>query len=124
MMHAAHRRIRSWSFAVTLLVVAACTPAPPGPLATPTAVPVAHVVVSYSEMSTSPLPLWTAVDNGLFAKHGIEIESIYIPSTTGVAGLLSGSTSVAFMGGSDILGAVTDGADLVILACAVAVYPY
>jgi NitT/TauT family transport system substrate-binding protein len=82
------------------------------------------VVVSYSELSTSPLPLWTAVDNGIFAKHGIDVESTYIASTNGVAGLLSGSTNVAFIGGSDTLGAITDGADLVLVACAVAVYPY
>ena len=127
MNRATGKRIWGWSSALALLVVTACAPAPPAlPVATspPTAIPLTHVVVSYSEMSTSPLPLWTAIDNGLFAKHGIEIESQYIPSTNGVAGLLSGSTSVAFMGGSDILGAVTDGADLVILACAVAVYPY
>jgi NitT/TauT family transport system substrate-binding protein len=83
-----------------------------------------HVVVSYSEMSTSPLPLWVGIDNGAFTRHGIDAEVTYIPSTTGVAGLLSGSTNVAFMGGSDILGAVTDGADFVVVACAVSVYPY
>jgi NitT/TauT family transport system substrate-binding protein len=133
-------RIWGWSSALALLVVVGCSTAPPPatPVATPPAAPTSlppaatqpaaaaatHVVVSYSEMSVSPLPLWTAVDNGLFAKHGIDIESQYIPSTNGVAGLLSGSTNVAFMGGSDILGAITGGADLVILACPVAVYPY
>ncbi len=127
--------ILGWASTIALLIGTACSSAAPlpvatsvpptsAPLASPTAVPATHLVVSYSEMSTSPLPLWTAVDNGLFAKHGIDIESTYIPSTNGVAGLLSGSTSVAFMGGSDILGAVTDGADLVILAFAVSVYPY
>lgn len=128
--------IWGWASALALLVATACSPAPPAvPVATsppptsavpatPTASAVTHLVVSYSEMSTSPLPLWVAVDNGLFAKHGIDIQSQYIPSTNGVAGLLSGSVSVAFMGGSDILGAITGGADLVILACAVAVYPY
>jgi NitT/TauT family transport system substrate-binding protein len=131
-------RVLRWSTALWLLAGAACAPAlppPPAPTAVltqgvapaatqPPAGPAAHLVVSYSEMSTSPLPLWTAVDNGLFAKHGIDIDSQYIPSTTGVPGLLSGSTNVAFLGGSDILGAVTSGADLVILADVVNVYPY
>src|SRR5258708_19469050 len=109
---------RASILALVLLLVTACTPTPsPPPAATapPTAIPLTHVVVSYSEMSTSPLPLWTAIDNGLFARHGIEIEAQYIPSTTGVAGLLSGSTSVAFMGASDILAPVPHRPDLLIL---------
>ncbi|MBV9327574.1 MAG: ABC transporter substrate-binding protein [Chloroflexi bacterium] len=83
-----------------------------------------HVLVSYSEMSSSPLPLWTAIDNGYFAQNDIQVDAQYIPSTSGVAGLLSGSTNIAFLGGSDILGAVTTGADLVVLADPIAVYPY
>jgi NitT/TauT family transport system substrate-binding protein len=83
-----------------------------------------HLVVSYSEMSASNLPMWTAIDNGYFAENGIEIDAQYIPSTTGVAGLLSGSTNVGFLGGSDILGAVTTGGDLVVVADPIAVYPY
>jgi NitT/TauT family transport system substrate-binding protein len=75
-------------------------------------------------MSSSPLPLWTALDNGLFAQNGIDLEVQFIPSTGGVAGLLAGNTNVAFLGGSDILGAVTDGADFVVLADPIAVYPY
>ncbi|HEY2593892.1 MAG TPA: ABC transporter substrate-binding protein [Chloroflexota bacterium] len=84
----------------------------------------AHVTVSYSEMSSSNLPMWTAIDNGYFAQNGIEVDAQYIPSTTGVAGLLSGSTNIAFLGGSDILGAVTTGGDLVVVADPIAVYPY
>jgi NADPH:quinone reductase-like Zn-dependent oxidoreductase/ABC-type nitrate/sulfonate/bicarbonate transport system substrate-binding protein len=83
-----------------------------------------HVVVSYSEMSASNLPLWTAMDNGYFAQNGIEVDAQYIPSTTGVAGLLSGSTDIGFLGGSDILGAVTTGGDLVVVADPIGVYPY
>jgi NADPH:quinone reductase-like Zn-dependent oxidoreductase/ABC-type nitrate/sulfonate/bicarbonate transport system substrate-binding protein len=83
-----------------------------------------HVVVSYSEMSSSPLPLWTAIDNGYFAQNDISVDAQYIPSTSGVAGLLSGTTNIAFLGGSDILGAVTAGGDLVVLADPIAVYPY
>jgi ABC-type nitrate/sulfonate/bicarbonate transport system substrate-binding protein len=68
--------------------------------------------------------MWTAIDNGIFARHGLDLDAQYIPSTTGVASLLSGNTNIAFLGGSDILGAATQGADVVVLADVIAVYPY
>lgn len=34
--------------------------------------------VAYSSISANTLPLWIALDQALFTKHGIEVEAVYI----------------------------------------------
>ncbi len=110
-----------------LLAVSACggTSAPPAATtaAPPTAPPV-KLVISYSNPIADFLPFWIAADDGTFLRNGIAADIQSISSAQGVAALVSGQTQVAAIGGSEILSAAAGGADLVIVANLIPVYPH
>jgi NitT/TauT family transport system substrate-binding protein len=89
--------------------------APPAP---------SRVVVSYSELVASELPLWIAQEAGIFRKNGLEVELQLIESATGLPALLAGETQIAQVGGSTVLGAAVGGADVLVVGVLAAVYPY
>ena len=94
------------------MVLAACSGAP-----TP-------LIVSFSELTPINMGIWIAVDQGLFAKNGLNVEARYIESSLGVSALLAGDEQFASMGGSETLAAVLNGADLEVLASFSPVYAY
>lgn len=106
-----------------LLVLTACapavTPAPP-----PTAVPLTHLTVAYSNVSATILPEWIAQNEGIFQKHGLDVDLQYAASATSVSALVSGQMQVATVGLSEVVGAIAGGADLVVVATQVPAYPY
>ena len=60
--------------------------------------------------------LWTAQDEKLLAKNGIEAELIFMPgSPTLIAAINSGSLAVGYTGGTATLGAAAGGVDFKIL---------
>lgn len=90
----------------TALLAAAC-----GGAAAPSAAPV-KITVSYSNAVADNLPGWIAQDQGIFAKHGLDVDLQLIASTQGIAALLSGQTQIAQIGGSETLNAAVGGADM------------
>ena len=117
--------------AAALLTVAGCggsagpgaSVAPSAARATATPAPV-KLTISYSNPIADFLPFWIAADDGTFAKNGIDPDIQSIASAQGVAALLAGQTQVAGIGGSEILSAAAGGADLVVVANLVPVYPH
>jgi ABC-type nitrate/sulfonate/bicarbonate transport system substrate-binding protein len=62
-------------------------------------------------------PLWTAIENGLFRKYGIEASTTFISqSPTLVAAMLSGDTPFAISGQDAVINADLNGGDIAILA--------
>jgi NitT/TauT family transport system substrate-binding protein len=53
---------------------------------------------------------------GLWAKHGLDMDLRQIDSSTGVAALIAGETQAAGIGGSEVMTAAAEGADLAIIA--------
>ena len=52
--------------------------------------------ISYSAVNATQAFLWVALDKGIFAKHGLEGELLYINSgTMNIAALLGGSVQIA-----------------------------
>src|SRR5512147_1597381 len=52
--------------------------------------------ISYSAINATQAFLWVALDRGIFAKHGLEGELLYINSgTMNIAALLGGSVQIA-----------------------------
>lgn len=90
-------------------------PSPQSSAAAPTTSGPIAMVVSYSNLSTDQWPVWIALDEGLFARHGLTVDLRLLESTTGVAALLAGETQAAIIGGSEVMAAAAEGADLVIL---------
>jgi ABC-type nitrate/sulfonate/bicarbonate transport system substrate-binding protein len=75
------------------------------------------VRISQSAVSARSTILWTAQELGLFAKHGVEVEAIYLrTSPLQMTALATGEVQFAASGGVPVLSAVSGGQDLKIIA--------
>jgi NitT/TauT family transport system substrate-binding protein len=81
--------------------------------------------ISYSSSDTLN-SLWTVADDaGLYKKHGLDAEVIYIGSTTvGIAAIVAQDVHVGNAAGSGVANAVVRGADTVSVACFINVLAY
>jgi NitT/TauT family transport system substrate-binding protein len=86
--------------------------------------PEGTILSSYSELTPINLPLWIAIDEGIFKKNGLNVEGRLVESSLGVGALLSDEVKFAAMGGSESLAAAVNGADLTVLAVLSPNYPY
>ena len=117
------------------LVLTACSPpaqsGPSGPTsaANPTSAstPAAgrtKLTVSYSNVIADSMPLWTAKEAGYFSQNGLDVDLQYIASSNAFAALLAGQVQANAGGGSEVVSGVANGADVVVVANLVPVYPY
>src|SRR6266567_1685840 len=74
------------------------------------------LVASYGNVIASFLPTWMAKEAGIYQKNGLDVDLRLIDSAKGIPALLSGETQIADIGGSQILSAAVNGADLVLLS--------
>jgi NitT/TauT family transport system substrate-binding protein len=73
--------------------------------------PLPKVTVSYSSVSGTFLPVWLAVDEGLFAKHGLDVDITYIASgTTSMQSLVAGDLQFIVSSGAEPTAAYLAGA--------------
>jgi NitT/TauT family transport system substrate-binding protein len=64
------------------------------------------------------LPIWVAKDAGLYGKHGLEVEVIWIRSgAMATMGILSGQMPLSGVGAASVVAARAEGADIELLAC-------
>src|SRR5215207_546052 len=83
------------------------------------------VRVVYSAIGSSQSPLWIAHEAGLFKKHGLEAEILYVAGGSRAAQvILSGEAPIAMFNGSSVVSANLAGADLVNLASGMNVLPF
>jgi len=105
-----HQMIRSvgWKFATLCLLLA---PA----LAFGASAPV-RIKIGTASITASTLSLWIAQEQGIFAKQGLEAQTILIRGgPTLVASLVAGDTPFAFTTGVSFLGAAAQGTDVKML---------
>jgi NitT/TauT family transport system substrate-binding protein len=75
-----------------------------------------HVNIGAASVSSSMLSVWVAQEQGIFAKHGIDAQTILIRGgPTLVAGLLTGDIQLAFTSGVSVLGAAAQGVEMKML---------
>jgi ABC-type nitrate/sulfonate/bicarbonate transport system substrate-binding protein len=75
-----------------------------------------QVKIGTASFSSSALSLWLAREQGIFAKRGIEAQTILIRGgPTLVASLVAGDIDVAFTSGVSVLGAAAQGIDVKML---------
>ena len=75
------------------------------------------VRISQSAVAARSTVLWIAQERGLFAKHGVDMEVIYLRSSPlQMTALSTGEVQFASSGGSPLLFAVSGGQDLKIIA--------
>lgn len=76
-----------------------------------------HIVIAYAAMNARVAPLWVARDRGFFTKYNIDAETIFVRGApTLVAAMQSNDIDVGYTGGTAVVGAVANGADLKVLA--------
>ena len=75
------------------------------------------VVIAYAAMNARVAPLWVARDRGFFAKYGVTADTIFVRGApTLVAAMQANEIDVGYTGGTAVVGAVANGADLKVLA--------
>lgn len=83
------------------------------------------MVIGQGFLNTNALPLWMAVDQGLFKKHGVDAELIFIRGGARVmAALMSGEVRFASVAVTQVVGAAAQGADPVVILSFVKKMPY
>ncbi|GAC1320991.1 MAG: hypothetical protein NVSMB2_17350 [Chloroflexota bacterium] len=70
------------------------------------------------------LPVWYGMEEGLFKNAGLAIDLRFVASSNSVSALLSHDADIAHTGGSGVLSAAVNGADLVMVGVLGPVYPY
>src|SRR5690349_4916236 len=78
---------------------------------------VARIKVGYSSIGVGQSLVWVAKDAGLFKENGLDVQLIFIGSSSIVTqAVIAGDVPIAIMAGSTAIGSQLAGADLVIAA--------
>src|SRR5262245_55494729 len=81
-------------------------------------VPPERIKVAYSAADASNFVWYAALDTGFYKKNGLEVDLIFIPSsTTSVSSVVAGDVQVANNSGGAVANAAVGGASLVMTAC-------
>ncbi len=80
--------------------------------ATKTAIPLR---VAYSSISGAGIVTWIAADKGLFAKHGLNVELIYVAGSQAMQSLLGGTTVMGIQGIEPVFRVNLHGSDTVMI---------
>lgn len=81
------------------------------------AVPARKIIVAHAAMNARVCPLWAARDRGFFNKYGVDAEVIFVRGAPIlVAAMSANEINVGYTGGTAVIGAVGNGADLKILS--------
>ena len=75
------------------------------------------IVIAYAAMNARVVPLWVARERGFFAKYGVSADTIFVRGApTLVAAMAANEIDVGYTGGTAVVGAVANGADLKVLS--------
>ncbi len=83
------------------------------------------VLVAYAGLISTHTSLWLGEDQGFYKKHGLDVTSVFISSGSVTSqALIAGEAKLASTSVGPTAGAVSGGADLVILAGTIHILPY
>jgi len=75
------------------------------------------IVIAYAAMNARVAPLWVARERGFFAKYSVSADTIFVRGApTLVAAMAANEIDVGYTGGTAVVGAVANGADLKLLS--------
>ena len=81
--------------------------------------------LAHSALESSNAVWYVAQDRGFYKKTGLDVDLLFIPSTTtSVSSLVAGDVQVANASGGGVANAVVAGADLVMVSCYLNSLPY
>jgi len=82
-------------------------------------------LVSYNGFGMGQAPVWATKDFGLFAKYGLNPDLVMISgSAPGTQALVGASTHFAQTDGTALIAAISQGADLVLVAASANKFPF
>jgi len=82
-------------------------------------------LASYNGFGVGAAPLWATKEFGLFTKYGLNPDLVMISgSAPGTQALVGGSTHFAQTDGTAVIAAISQGADIVLIAAAVNKFPF
>ena len=132
--HPASSKVCARTCLTALVVLAtACTSAPPPAPPPPTTAPAApkpstpsltSIHATYSNLVATELPVWLALDQGIFAKHGLDVDLRLADSGAGMPALLSGEVQIIDIAVPQVLSAAAGGAQVVDVAENSPLQPY
>jgi NitT/TauT family transport system substrate-binding protein len=83
------------------------------------------ITAAYINVSGSNISLFVAREGGYFQTHGIDLDLQFINGAAkGMPALIAGQVQICHCGGSELVSANAEGADLVATATLTPVYPY
>jgi ABC-type nitrate/sulfonate/bicarbonate transport system substrate-binding protein len=83
------------------------------------------IPVIYSAVTASESVLWVAHETGLFQKHGMNTQIVYVSSgSRAMSALIAGETPILFSAGSPAVSAALGGAHVKIIMSLLNVFPY
>jgi NitT/TauT family transport system substrate-binding protein len=81
--------------------------------------------VGYSAQAGSLAPIWITKEAGLFKKHDLDVELLFIPGgPTAAAALMSGEVPITVVGGPAVVSSNLAGSDLVMIAGIVNIFAF
>jgi NitT/TauT family transport system substrate-binding protein len=84
-----------------------------------------RIKIAYSSADASNTVWFAALDGGLYKKHGLDVELVFIQSSTmSVSTVVSGDIQVANTSGGAVASAMVGGAHLIMTACYINTLPY
>lgn len=83
------------------------------------------LVVPYSSIGGASVPIWLPKDAGLYAKYGLDVQLIYIATSTRIMqATIAGEVDLSYSGEEAAMSANLGGVDIVILASGVDHLPF
>jgi NitT/TauT family transport system substrate-binding protein len=83
------------------------------------------VRLAHSALEAANAVWYLAQDRGFYKKHGLNVELLFIPSTTtSVSSLVAGDVNLANASGGGVASAAVAGADIVLVSCYLNSLPY
>jgi NitT/TauT family transport system substrate-binding protein len=83
------------------------------------------VRLAHSALESANAVWYLAQDRGFYKKHGLNVELLFIPSTTtSVSSLVAGDVHLANASGGGVASAAVAGADIVLVSCYLNSLPY
>ncbi len=73
------------------------------------------VKLAYPSLTVNFAPLWMTYDKGFFKKNKVDVEMLYIRSSTSIQALIAGDIDLTGNNGATVAAANLRGADLVII---------
>ncbi len=70
---------------------------------------------AYGAINAYMAPIWIAKEQGLFRKHNVEVEPVFIIATQAAQTMLAGGVQLGFIGPTHVINAVAAGTDMVMI---------